>query len=314
MHPVTEAAAAATATAATATAATATGATAGATAAAATAAAATAAAATVTTATAAAATVTTAPAAAATAAEATAAAATAAAATAGATAAAAATAAVATAAAATAEPTATATAAATTTAAAATETAAATAAPTAAPTPAAAAVATATTTAAARATGQHQHPDARVLVEGLDGVDGWLTIKGCLIQLRWMLCEALYRSFLRHLNQDSASVPVQKAEGFIVGGIPLAAHPGFYDYLEVLNSWNWIYGKSPEFSASFETRFDWGSVEVGLVVVDGTIKDCRATYTAAVMHSKLAALRPHFPGNAEKIDEFAEWLAEASQS
>ncbi|KAL8275487.1 hypothetical protein Esti_000438 [Eimeria stiedai] len=152
---------------------------------------------------------------------------------------------------------------------------------------------------------------------------------------RARLCDALHRSFLRQLKVDNAgAVPVQKAEGFMIGGIPLAAHPGFHEYLEVLNSWNWVYGKSPEFSASFESRFDWGSVEVGLVVVDGTIKECRvfsdalmveliqafqdtltgATYTAAVMHSKLAALRPHFPGNAEKIDEFAEWLAEASQS
>ncbi|KAL8454825.1 hypothetical protein Emed_000076 [Eimeria media] len=89
------------------------------------------------------------------------------------------------------------------------------------------------------------------------------------------LCEALRESFLRHLKVNSDVVPVEKAEGFKIDDIPLAAHPGFYEYLEVLNSWNWIYGKSPKFSSSFETRFDWGSVEVGVVVVDGTIKDCR---------------------------------------
>ncbi|KAL8425402.1 hypothetical protein Efla_003630 [Eimeria flavescens] len=89
------------------------------------------------------------------------------------------------------------------------------------------------------------------------------------------LCEALRRSFLNHLKLPEDSVPFSSAEGFLVDGRPVATHPGFSKHVQKLNDWDWVYGKSPQFSSSFQTRFDWGSVEVGVVVEEGTIKECR---------------------------------------
>ena len=74
------------------------------------------------------------------------------------------------------------------------------------------------------------------------------------------LCEALTASFLKQVGHSSGSIIPQKAEGFEVEGRPLVMHPLFCHYLQTLTDWNWVYGKSPEFSREVETRFEWGSV------------------------------------------------------
>ena len=42
---------------------------------------------------------------------------------------------------------------------------------------------------------------------------------------------------------------------------------------EKFSSWEWIYGRKIEFSDSFECRFDWGDIELQLLVEGGLIKD-----------------------------------------
>jgi lipoate-protein ligase A len=42
------------------------------------------------------------------------------------------------------------------------------------------------------------------------------------------------------------------------------------------SSWEWIYGRKIEFSDNLERRFDWGDIELQLVVEGGIIRDCRA--------------------------------------
>ncbi|CDI77896.1 lipoate-protein ligase a, putative [Eimeria acervulina] len=57
--------------------------------------------------------------------------------------------------------------------------------------------------------------------------------------------------------------------------------------------------------------------EVGLSVEKGFVDDCviysDCLYTE-LTEAFAEALKAKFPGHAEKVDEFAEWLAEASQS
>ncbi|CDJ57114.1 lipoate-protein ligase a, putative, partial [Eimeria maxima] len=57
--------------------------------------------------------------------------------------------------------------------------------------------------------------------------------------------------------------------------------------------------------------------EVGFIVENGYIKDC-IVYSDCLFPELVdafaATLKAKFPDHTEKLDEFAEWLAEASQS
>ncbi len=40
-------------------------------------------------------------------------------------------------------------------------------------------------------------------------------------------------------------------------------------------SWDWRLGKTPAFDVIHETRFPWGGIELGLVVVGGKVTDAK---------------------------------------
>ncbi len=42
---------------------------------------------------------------------------------------------------------------------------------------------------------------------------------------------------------------------------------------ERLRSWDWRYGKSPEFTHNIEGRFDWGGIEISLLVKNAVLED-----------------------------------------
>lgn len=42
---------------------------------------------------------------------------------------------------------------------------------------------------------------------------------------------------------------------------------------EMLSSWDWLYGKTPEFTDSYRKRFSWGEIEILLKVNDGVVAD-----------------------------------------
>lgn len=41
------------------------------------------------------------------------------------------------------------------------------------------------------------------------------------------------------------------------------------------SSWDWRYGKTPDFDIYFEKRFEWGGVELGIALIDGKIDQVR---------------------------------------
>jgi len=47
------------------------------------------------------------------------------------------------------------------------------------------------------------------------------------------------------------------------------------NYHDELVDWDWRFGKTPEFSNQFETRFDWGMVDVNLTCENGVIREVR---------------------------------------
>jgi len=42
---------------------------------------------------------------------------------------------------------------------------------------------------------------------------------------------------------------------------------------EILSSWDWLYGKTPEFTDSYKKRFFWGEIEILLKVNNGIVAD-----------------------------------------
>ncbi len=41
------------------------------------------------------------------------------------------------------------------------------------------------------------------------------------------------------------------------------------------SSWDWLYGKTPQFDVVFETRFPWGGIDLGLTLRNGRITDAK---------------------------------------
>ena len=76
-----------------------------------------------------------------------------------------------------------------------------------------------------------------------------------------------------------------------------------------LKSWDWIYGKSPEFTHSFEGRFDWGGIEINILVKNAIIEDI-SIHSDCLDIEFITNLKTHFAGllqteyNLAKIQDF----------
>lgn len=46
-------------------------------------------------------------------------------------------------------------------------------------------------------------------------------------------------------------------------------------YYDRYASWEWRYGRTPEFDVIYDTRFEWGGIELGFTMKDGKVADCR---------------------------------------
>lgn len=92
-------------------------------------------------------------------------------------------------------------------------------------------------------------------------------------------------------------------------------------------SWEWRYGRSPKFDVSYETRFDWGGIEIGFALEDGMITGCTVYSDAMNSHliqeisarmeqipfrddAILAKLKtiPLMDGDKKVIDDFCDWI------
>ncbi|MFW6389615.1 MAG: lipoate--protein ligase [Halanaerobiales bacterium] len=49
------------------------------------------------------------------------------------------------------------------------------------------------------------------------------------------------------------------------------SHNKLKQYYEKYSSWNWKYGKTPNFDVNLEKRFDWGNIDIGLTASKGYI-------------------------------------------
>lgn len=108
-----------------------------------------------------------------------------------------------------------------------------------------------------------------------------------------LLADALYKAF----GQAYGEAVVEDADALALPG---------YDALAERNAtWEWNYGAAPKFDAVFETRFDWGGVELHLSLAGGHIAACRV-YTDAMDADLAQALEAKLAGAAFDAKAMAE--------
>lgn len=81
------------------------------------------------------------------------------------------------------------------------------------------------------------------------------------------LSEAIVQQFFKHYNADC------QVENLDVE--TLKSTPSLNSYFNLMADWDWRFGKSPDFSYNFETRFDWGIMDIHINVADGKIRDAK---------------------------------------
>lgn len=107
--------------------------------------------------------------------------------------------------------------------------------------------------------------------------------------------------------------------------------PSLDETFEFYSSWEWNYGKTPEFTHLLDERFNWGGVEVFLNVTKGRIQDARlytdsldpspfeqlaenikgSGYNRREVGAHLEALIANNRSNEEPLQEFRSWLMDA---
>jgi lipoate-protein ligase A len=82
-----------------------------------------------------------------------------------------------------------------------------------------------------------------------------------------MMKKALYRSFLSiYLKEENPEVP----EPYLYYPSGMTELRGLYSKY---SSWEWIYGKSPQFDMNISKRFDWGGIEFAFSLRNAIIRD-----------------------------------------
>ena len=73
------------------------------------------------------------------------------------------------------------------------------------------------------------------------------------------------------------------------------------------SSWEWLYGKTPKFDITLDTRFVWGGVEMGLSLTQGKIESCRV-FSDAMDQAFIENLSPALCGCTFDSHKMAECI------
>lgn len=76
------------------------------------------------------------------------------------------------------------------------------------------------------------------------------------------------------------------------------------------SSWEWRYGRTPKFDVAYETRFDWGGVEIGFSLEDGQIAGCKI-YSDAMDSLLIQSIAANLEQIPFRMDAIAKKLDEA---
>ncbi len=83
---------------------------------------------------------------------------------------------------------------------------------------------------------------------------------------------------------------------------------GSKDLYNKYSSWEWRYGRTPDFDITFEKRFDWGDIEVGLKASQGHIEEAEV-YSDAMEADLIEEIAEVLVGIPFKKDKILETIA-----
>jgi len=119
------------------------------------------------------------------------------------------------------------------------------------------------------------------------------------------LCAALTQAFFAHYQSET------EAEHISPDVFPDL--PGFAERYAQQKSWEWNFGRSPDFMHTFDTRFDWGGVELHFDVENGVIDRARL-FTDSLNPAPLETFAAQLPGTPYKPQALhtllKNWLAQ----
>ncbi|QUX97462.1 lipoate--protein ligase [Marinomonas sp. CT5] len=138
-----------------------------------------------------------------------------------------------------------------------------------------------------------------------------------------LVCDAIIESFCEYFGE----VPVIEE----ISPDALPDLPGFVEKFEQQQSWDWNFGKSPQFTYTLDERFKWGGVEVHLDLQNAKITAAQ-TFTDSLFPDPIAQLatsligvsyRPdaiaacvdslisRYPDHKADLEEMKDWLVKA---
>ncbi len=138
-----------------------------------------------------------------------------------------------------------------------------------------------------------------------------------------IVCDAIQNAFFSHWG--NRCVPE------ILDQETLDTIPSLNAYFETMADWEWRFGKTPDFTHHFDTRFAWGSFDVHLDVRNGIIEKAQvfsdalfpelidtvqlmlpgSRYDKTGVEEAVSKVEKSQPERAEEIAELRDWLITA---
>jgi lipoate-protein ligase A len=141
-------------------------------------------------------------------------------------------------------------------------------------------------------------PQQKMAAKGVESV------KSRVINLRELVPQLTIEQVKEAMSR--AFVAEYGGTGEVMDVGDMLAAPEFKRLYEKYSGWEWRLGKSPAFDITYETRFPWGGIEIGLMVRKGKIE--QATIFSDAMEADLI---PHMAKRLEGAIFDRETMAES---
>lgn len=139
-----------------------------------------------------------------------------------------------------------------------------------------------------------------------------------------IICEAIQHAFVAYYSSDDIAMPVVE----YISPENMPDLPKFAEQYAIQKSWEWNFGKAPEFTHLLEQRFDWGGVELHFDVYKGHISQVKSytdslypelieavearlmgcIYNHVEVTQRLASLNVQFPTHSVELQQLTQWL------
>ncbi|MGL5223121.1 MAG: lipoate--protein ligase, partial [Plesiomonas shigelloides] len=100
-----------------------------------------------------------------------------------------------------------------------------------------------------------------------------------------IICEAIQHAFIAYYSSDDTAMPIVE----YISPENMPDLPKFAEQYAIQKSWEWNFGKAPEFTHLLEQRFDWGGVELHFDVHKGHISQVKS-YTDSLYPELIEAV------------------------